>query len=78
MGDKTITVVFPAVSLLAGNYYAHIRTFDETGLICFHERSTPFFSIQKKSGDMGICYLENMWKVEEDIFKESGENRSIP
>ena len=78
MGDKTITVVFPAVSLLSGNYYAHIRTFDETGLICLHERSTPFFSIQKKSGDMGICYLENMWKVEEDIFKESGENRSIP
>jgi len=63
-GDKTITVEFPAVRLLSGNYYAHVRVFDETGLICYHERATAFFSVQKESGDMGICRLENIWKIE--------------
>lgn len=63
-GDKTITVEFPKVSLLSGNYYAHVRVFDETGLLCYHERSTSFFNVQKDRQDMGICYLENVWKIE--------------
>ncbi|MBM4140032.1 MAG: ABC transporter ATP-binding protein [Nitrospira sp.] len=62
-GQKIITIKFPAIRLLSGNYYAHVRVFDETGLILYHERSTPYFNVQKQGADMGICYLENEWRI---------------
>lgn len=65
-GPKAITIDFPAIKLLNGNYYAHVRVFDETGLILYHERATPFFNIRKKRADMGICYLENEWRIEDN------------
>ena len=64
-GPKAITIDFPAIKLLSGNYYAHVRVFDETGLILYHERATPFFNIRKERADMGICYLENRWRIED-------------
>lgn len=65
-GPKAITIDFPAIKLLSGNYYAHVRVFDETGLILYHERATPFFNIRKERADMGICYLENEWRIEDN------------
>lgn len=65
-GTKTITIDFPAVRLLSGNYYIHVRVFDETGLILYHERATPFFHVGKKGQDLGICYLENKWTIEDN------------
>ncbi len=64
-GPKIITIEFPTIRLLSGNYYIHIRVFDETGLILYHERSTPFFSVRKQVADIGICYLENEWKIKD-------------
>jgi len=64
-GPKAITVDFPYIRLLGGPYYAHVRVFDETGLILYHERATPFFHLEKKGSDMGICYLDNEWRIED-------------
>lgn len=63
-GRRKITIQFPNISLLSGNYYLHARVFDETGLVLFHELATSFFNIAKNSDDMGICKLENRWIIE--------------
>jgi lipopolysaccharide transport system ATP-binding protein len=62
-GQRTVKIVFPNITLLSGDYYVHARIFDETGLILYHERVTPFFSITKNTPDMGICTMQNIWDI---------------
>jgi lipopolysaccharide transport system ATP-binding protein len=62
-GARKMVVKFRDIRLLPASYYVHVRVFDETGLILYHERVTPFFNIGKSCGDMGICLLDNEWIV---------------
>ncbi|MFQ3574513.1 MAG: polysaccharide ABC transporter ATP-binding protein [Thermodesulfovibrionales bacterium] len=62
-GCREIAITFTDIALLAGTYYAHVRVFDETGLICIHERPTQFFTIHKERQDFGICLLKHNWLI---------------
>jgi lipopolysaccharide transport system ATP-binding protein len=62
-GNRIITIMFPSIRLLSGNYYFHARIFDEAGLILYHEKATPFFTVGKRLQDLGICSVENEWSI---------------
>ncbi|SFM94484.1 ABC transporter ATP-binding protein [Thermodesulforhabdus norvegica] len=63
-GDRTVKVQFPDLPLLGGNYYVHVRIFDDRGLVVFDERIVDNIIVAKESSHVGICRLEHKWTVD--------------
>lgn len=62
-GNKKVRVIFHQVPLMGANFYINVKVFDETGLICYHEKDSRSFTIEKEKLDIGICCLENTWDI---------------
>ncbi len=64
---KEIFITFPSVPLLSGQFYAHARVLDEQGLMLYHQKILPPFTvveeIKKGVNYRGVCYLEHQWDV---------------
>lgn len=63
-GNRIIKITFPRSHIIKGIFYAHARVFDETGLILYHEKLSPFFEVIKNGNQLGFCYLECDWEIE--------------
>ncbi len=60
---REISIVFPKVPLMAGQYTPHVRIFDDRGLMVYHEKVLPPFRVAKDGGDLGICRLNHRWEI---------------
>ncbi len=63
VGSRTVRLLFPKVPLLGGNYFAVARLFDDTGMLLYDEKEIEIFSLEKKHGEIGTCYLEHHWEI---------------
>lgn len=63
-GSRTITVTFPKAALIRGAFYAHARVYDESGIILYHEKVTPFFEVVKDCDELGLSYMPCEWEIE--------------
>ncbi len=63
VGNRVIRLYFPQVPLLGGNYFAVARLLDDSGMILYDEKEIELFSLEKKHGEIGTCYLEHYWEV---------------
>jgi lipopolysaccharide transport system ATP-binding protein len=63
--QRQITVTYPKISLLGGYYWFHIRTFDDQGMIIYHEKILidPELEVIRESKERGFCYLDNDWEI---------------
>jgi len=62
-GNKKVRVTFHQVPLMGANFYINVKVFDETGLVCYNEKDSQSFTIEKEKLDIGICCLENTWEI---------------
>lgn len=63
---RRITITYPKIALLGGYYWFHIRTFDDQGMIIYHEKILidPELEVRREGKERGFCYLENHWHIE--------------
>lgn len=62
-GSREINITFPNANLIRGSFYAHARVYDETGIILYHEKVTPFFEVFKDADELGLCYMQCKWDI---------------
>jgi|MudIll2142460700_1097286.scaffolds.fasta_scaffold13120_2 lipopolysaccharide transport system ATP-binding protein len=62
-GNRKITVTFPRAHLIRGSFYVHARVYDESGVVLYHEKVTPFFEVERDGDENGLCYLPCVWDV---------------
>jgi ABC-type polysaccharide/polyol phosphate transport system ATPase subunit len=60
---KEVLITFPNAQIMGGFYFAHVRVFDDQGLVLYHEKLMQPFEVEKDSIERGVCYLENHWEV---------------
>jgi lipopolysaccharide transport system ATP-binding protein len=63
-GSKTVTITFPKAPIIRGSFYAHARVYDESGVVLYHEKVTPFFEVIKDVNELGFCYMPCKWDIE--------------
>ena len=63
---RKITVTYPEIALLGGYYWFHIRTFDDQGMIIYHEKIViePELEVRREGKERGFCYLDSRWEIE--------------
>lgn len=62
-GSREINITFPKANLIRGSFYAHARVYDESGIILYHEKVTPFFEVFKDADELGLCYMQCKWDI---------------
>lgn len=63
--QREIIVTYPKIPLLGGYYWFHVRTFDDQGMIIYHDKILldPELEVRKENNERGFCYLDNHWEI---------------